>query len=179
MNPLLEELAELLRYPGPDRAARLAAALRLSTGTPCGEALERFRMETEALSLHALQELYTRTFDLSPLCALEVGWQLYGEDYARGSFLAYLRPILLEQGIAERGELPDHLANVLPAIARLTPEKAEELREAAALPAVDKMLHAFAGKTNAYGDLLRAVRAALRVPVVQPVAESIAEASHV
>lgn len=175
MSALLEELADLLRYPASDPAEGLGEALRLAAGTPCAEALERFRAETEPLSINELQELYTRTFDLSPLCALEVGWQLYGEDYARGSFLAYLRTILHERGIAERGELPDHLANVLPAIASLPPDKAEELREGAALPAVEKMLKAFEGKPNPYGDLLRAVRAALRVPV----AESIAEASHV
>ncbi|MCB1021555.1 MAG: molecular chaperone TorD family protein [Acidobacteria bacterium] len=169
----------MLRYPGSDYSDHLDEASRLAAGTPCGEALERFRAETEPFSLGSLQELYTRTFDLSPLCALEVGWRLYGEDYARGSFLAYLRPILLEHGIAERGELPDHLANVLPAIARLAPEKAEELRAEAALPAVEQMLQAFAGKSNPYGDLLRAVRAALLIPVVQPVAQPIAEASHV
>jgi nitrate reductase delta subunit len=179
MSALLENLAELLRYPGSDYNAHLDKALRLAAGTPCGEALERFRAETKPSSLGALQELYTRTFDLSPLCALEVGWRLYGEDYARGSFLAYLRPILLEHGIAERGELPDHLSNVLAAIARLAPEKAEELRAAAALPAVEQMLQAFAGNTNPYGNLLRAVRAALQAPVAEPVAECAKEPSHV
>ncbi len=179
MTALLEELAELLRYPQSDASAPLDEALRLSTGTPCGEALEHFGAEIKALSLGELQELYTRTFDLSPLCALEVGWRLYGEDYARGSFLAYLRPILIEHSIAERGELPDHLSNVLPAIARLPPDKAEELRLGAAVPAVEQMLQAFAGKSNPYAHILRAIRAALRKPLAEPVAESVVEASHV
>ena len=183
MNALLDELAELLRYPGADYAERLDEALRLSAATPCAEALESFRTATEALSPGERQELYTRTFDLSPVCALEVGWQLYGEDYARGSFLAYLRVTLEAQGVDERGELPDHLANVLAAITRMPDDKAEELREAAALPAVDKMLKAFEGKPNPYGDLLRAVRAALRVPITAPVAppadKVFTEASHV
>ena len=179
MRALLEALAELLRYPGPDYNAHFDEALQFAVGTPCGEALERFRAETEPFSLGALQELYTRTFDLSPLCALEVGWRLYGEDYARGSFLAYLRPILLQHEIAERGELPDHLSNVLPVIARLAPEKAEELRAEAALPAVEQMLQAFAGNTNPYGNLLRAVRAALQAPIADPVDECVKEPSHV
>ena len=69
MSALLENLAELLRYPESDYNAHLDKTLRLAAGTPCGEALERLRAEIETLSLGALQERYTRTFDLSPLCA--------------------------------------------------------------------------------------------------------------
>ena len=30
-----------------------------------------------------LQEMYTRTFDINAVCTLEVGWHIYGEDYAQ------------------------------------------------------------------------------------------------
>lgn len=172
MNPLLKELAELLRYPCPDYGLRLAAAVQLSQGETCQDALRELEAQIGSLPLLELQELYTRTFDLNPLCALEVGWQLYGEDYARGSFLAYLRVALSEHGIAERGELPDHLSNVLLAIARMPNEKAEELREGAALPAVEKMLRAFEGKSNPYGRLLHAVAATVRIPLADPLVEA-------
>jgi nitrate reductase delta subunit len=172
MKALLEELAELLRYPRQDYGFRLAATVWLSRGEPCHAALRELDAQIGALLLLELQELYTRTFDLNPMCALEVGWQLYGEDYARGSFLAYLRPTLSELGIAERGELPDHLSNVLAAIARMPDEKAGELREGAALPAVEKMLRAFEGKSNPYEHLLRAVVAAVREPLADPVVEA-------
>ncbi len=117
------------------------------------------------------QELYTRTFDLSPLCSLEVGWQLYGEDYARGSFLVYARTQLVEHGVPERGELPDHLAHLLPLMPRMPAAKADELREAAALPAIRKMLKAFEGNPNPYGLLLRAIATLLQVPLNQPIEE--------
>jgi nitrate reductase delta subunit len=172
VKALLEELAELLRYPGADNGPRLAAAIRLSQGQPCHAHLTTLGAQIRDLPISELQELYTRTFDLNPLCALEAGWQLYGEDYARGSFLAYLRIALNEHPIEERGELPDHLSNVLSAIARMPNEKAEELREGAAMPAVEKMLRAFEGKSNPYEHLLRAVAAAVRAPLADPLVEA-------
>jgi nitrate reductase delta subunit len=110
------------------------------------------------LTIGELQELYTRTFELNPVCALEVGWQLYGEEYARGSFLVFLRDKLRRHGIAEETELPDHLMHVLPLLERLDASDAQELTEGAVLPAVEKMLSGLAGKNNPYESLLRAIR---------------------
>ena len=168
MSNLLAELAELLRYPDAGYAARLDQACATPAPAAARALLERFREQTAALSAQQLQELYTATFDLSPLCSLEVGWQLYGEDYARGSFLVYVRSKLLEHDLAERGELPDHLANVLALIARMRPEPADEIRQGAALPAIRKMLQPFAGKQNPYGDLLRAIAGLLEAPDTAP-----------
>jgi len=165
VRTLFDELGELLRYPGADYLSRLDRACAESEPDESRALLQQFRAQAAAMSPQELQELYTRTFDLSPLCSLEVGWQLYGEDYARGSFLVYVRSKLREHGLAERGELPDHLANVLPLIGRLPREQAEEVREGAALPALRKMLQPFADKTNPYADLLRAVAGALRTSV--------------
>ncbi len=166
MTCLLETIGELLRYPDERYALLLDEAVSHSLDE-CRAALERLRERTSVLSLSELQGLYTRTFDLSPLCSLEVGWQLYGEDYARGSFLAYMRSVLAAHGVAERGELPDHLAHVLPAIARM-PAGADDLRQRAALPAVRKMLKVFEGQANPYADLLRATAILLEIPVSKP-----------
>ena len=62
-----------------------------------------------------LEELYTRTFDLNPVCTPEVGWHIYGEQYRRGRFLVQARELLKIVGVDERGELPDHLMSLLPA----------------------------------------------------------------
>jgi len=90
MTTLLDELGELLRYPSADYLSRLDRACAESEPDESRALLEQFRAQAAAMSLEELQELYTRTFDLSPLCSLEAGWQLYGEDYARGSFLVYM-----------------------------------------------------------------------------------------
>lgn len=171
MTTLLDELGELLRYPGADYLSRLDRACEESARDESRALLQKFRTHAAAVSLQELQELYTRTFDLSPLCSLEVGWQLYGEDYARGSFLVYMRSKLLEHGLAERGELPDHLANLLLLLARMPAEQADELREGAALPALRKMMQPFSGKQNPYGDLLRSIVGRLQSPVRTPAEE--------
>ena len=171
MTTLLDELGELLRYPGADYLSRLDRACAESEPDESRALLEKFRAQAAAMSPQELQELYTRTFDLSPLCSLEVGWQLYGEDYARGSFLVYMRSKLREHGLAERGELPDHLSNLLRLLARMPAEQADELREGAALPALRKMMQPFSGKTHPYGDLLLSVILLLQAPVRTPAEE--------
>ncbi len=114
-------------------------------------------------SVAALQELYTQTFDLNPVCSLEVGWQLYGEEYARGRFLVAMRDRLREHGIPESTELPDHLTHLLPLLDRMEPNEAQEFAAQFASPAVKKMLAAFKGKNNPFQELLLAVEALLLV----------------
>ncbi|MGD2114618.1 MAG: molecular chaperone TorD family protein [Acidobacteriota bacterium] len=167
---VLERLAGLFRYPGGEFSVLLAAArAALASGDPetAGE-LERFARAVEGAPLTELQELYTRTFDLDPVCALEIGWHLYGEGYDRGRFLVRLRELHRELGIDEAGELPDHLISVLPALARLGPEDRTDLGRRFAVPAVARMLAGFAGRDNPYEHLVRAVDRTLRAVVGAP-----------
>lgn len=137
MTTLLDDLGELLRYPGSDYLSRLDQACEESSRDDEFRALlQKFRTHVAALSLQDLQELYTRTFDHS---------------------------------LAERGELPDHLANLLPLLGRMPAQQAEELREAGALPALRKMMQPFSGNNlNPYGDLLRSILSLLQAPIGTP-----------
>ena len=152
-------LGRLLRYPEGDYALHLAdAAARLEDEAPeAARLIGDFNSRTLGFTVENLQELYTRTFELSPLCALEVGWQLYGEEYARGSFLVFMRDALRRHGVPEETELPDHLAHVLPLLDRLDDSDAQELAQEAVLPAIDKMLQGVSGKNNPYESVLRAI----------------------
>lgn len=160
----LELLAALLRYPEPGYDASLRQALA-ALDRRCPEAarsLGRFAEAVAGAPLADLQELYTRTFDLNPICALEVGWHLYGENYERGRFLVRMRELLGELGLAESGELPDHLVSALPVLARLDDEAARSLARTYVAPALDKMLEGFEDRDNPFAELLRAARALLR-----------------
>ncbi len=166
-----DALAAVLDYPGEGREARLDRAVDLLEGE-AREAVLRHRESCRGLDLGALQEDYTRTFDLDPACSLEVGWHLFGENYARGEFLVEMRRALRGFGLAETGELPDHLVHVLPIAGRLDAEKASGFAKASLLPALDKMLAAFEGKDGRWKDLLvaaRACAAALVVPAPKEV----------
>jgi nitrate reductase gamma subunit len=86
-------LAYILGYPGEGFCDRLDEAFE-QIGGELPEASEHLRAFADALRpLPAgdREELYTRTFDINPVCSLEIGWQLFGEEYHRGALLVRLR----------------------------------------------------------------------------------------
>ncbi len=116
-----------------------------------------------------LEELYARTFDINPVCCLEVGWQLYGEDYQRGAFLVEMRARLREHGLAESAELPDHLGHALRLLGRLGTAEAGRFARHFVLPAVEKMRKGFGDPTNPYRDVLETLAAELRASYGEPI----------
>ncbi len=160
LRDALERVSRLLRYPDAGYRAALRDALAAVTAAApaAGAELARFARLVEDRSDTELQELFTRTFDLNPLAALEVGWHLYAEDYARGAFLVRLRQALRRHAIDEAGELPDHLASVAVLMARLPSGEAAELAATAVGPALDRMLPPLEAADNPFAPLLRAVR---------------------
>lgn len=156
---VFEPMGRLLTYPGADYGEHLE---RCRASLPFGDAeadsrLRSFTRQIQSLPLERAQELYTQTFDLNPVCSLDVGWQLYGEDYTRGSFLVAMREQLRRHRIRESQELPDHLTHVLTLLDRLEPEEAREFTKAFLIPAMNKMLTGLNGQQNPYRDLLLAI----------------------
>ncbi len=163
-------LADLLTYPSDQFDARLREAVEsVRRALPAAaEPLAAFAAATIHLSCAEREELYTRTFDINPECSLEIGWQLFGEEYHRGALLVRLRSELRRCGIAESTELPDHLTHVLALLDRLPPAEARSFAHCCVIPAVDKMLLALAERGNPYGDLLLAAGLFLKHRFVDP-----------
>ncbi len=154
----LDALAALLVYPGSDYAGRIERARQVLHDD--GESLallEQFAAAVKPLALESLQELFIRTFDLSPVCTLEVGWHLYGENYDRGTFLVRMRELMREHGLAESDELPDHLTHVLAVLARMAPEEGAEFAARFVLPALAKMMAGFKNKQNPFENVMNAI----------------------
>lgn len=152
-------LARLLTYPEElDIRPEFGACL---PARAAGE-LALFAENTAPLSLHDRQELFIQTFDLNPVCALEMGWHLFGENYDRGLLLVKMRQQLRMYGLDETTELPDHLTNGLRLLARMERENGAYFAEAVVLPALEKMLEAIRGKNNPYQHVLEATRLAVR-----------------
>ncbi len=145
-------LADLFTYPGKGYRIRLQECERLEP------AIAPFRSAIASLPTVELQELFTRTFDLNPLCCLEIGWHLFGENYERGALLVRIRQELRLYGVAESSELPDHLSQALRLLARMEPERACDFAGACLLPALEKMLATLSGTENPFHSLLLAVR---------------------
>jgi nitrate reductase delta subunit len=146
-------IAGLFEYPRPDYQNRVRE---------CGEFADpdfkKFAQAVEALSVTELEEMYTRVFDLNPDATLDIGWHLFGEDYARGEFLVHLRRKAREYGVPESTELPDHLTRVLPLLARMPEEEASEFAGKFLLPALAKIAKTLADAANPYSVLMAALQ---------------------
>lgn len=154
-------LADVLTYPGEDYSDRVRACIASATGA-CADELRAFALAVEPLSMPAAQELFTQTFDLNPLCSLELGWHLFGENYERGLLLVRMRQEMRTANLEETTELPDHLTHALRLIAKMEHEPAADFTAAIVLPALMKMLDAFREKQNPYEHALRALALLLR-----------------
>ena len=156
---MYDQLAELFCYPEGEYVPRLDRCLdTMADGYPvAADTLRPLLDHVRDLSIEAIQELYTRTFDINPVCSLEVGWHIYGEDYARGSLLVKMRQMLREHNLPESRELPDHLTHVLALLGRLAGDEADELAGRYVLPSLAKMIDGMADKKNPYIAIVQAV----------------------
>jgi nitrate reductase molybdenum cofactor assembly chaperone len=170
VQALYDRLAGLLAYPGPDYRRRVAlCAESLETLEPAAvPLLNAFLQRTAGSSPEDLQELFTRAFDLNPVCSLEIGWHLYGENYERGALLVRMREELRRHRVAESTELPDHLAHVLPLLARMPAAEAERFAAGSVLPALDKMRTAWNDTENPFGRILEALALVLESRYPRP-----------
>ena len=138
-------VAELFDFPGPAFAARGQALLGLLRGNYPAAAVEveHFLDAIPDRTLD-LQELHTRTFDVQSLTTLDIGYVLFGDDYKRGALLSNLNQ---EHRRAEndcRGELADHLPNVLRLIPKLKDQNLlDELVRQILVPALMLMIREF------------------------------------
>lgn len=160
-------LAEALRYPCPGLANNLQAGIHAFPEGTARKALERFVQAVQKLSLGEWEEMYTRTLDLSPAVAPYIGYQLWGDGYPRGNFMAALNRAYRDAGVEVDGELPDHLGAVLAFLGSgaLPPPELVEAFD----PAIQKMLATLKKNEaeNPFADLLEAVALAIDLKTVQ------------
>ena len=167
MCDINHQLADLLEYPAESWRARVDSPSAFSEENG---ALAEFLAAVDLLSLTQLQELYTRTFDLNPVCALEIGYHLFGENYKRGEFLANLRETEAPFDLGQKDQLPDYLPVLLRLLTKSTDEELKtSLIAECMLPAIAKMLKSFNDNDNPYQYLLKALQNTL---LAQPGVES-------
>jgi len=170
-----ERLSRLLDYPEeggfPEAVAQCVEALKERYGEAAA-LLRPLHEHVRAMSNEEIQELYTRTFDINAVCTLEIGWHIYGEDYARGALLVKLREQLRLMNVPESCELPDHLTHVLLLFGRMAGEEADELAARYVLPGLDKMLEGMKTGEHPYRALIETISHVVRtdhdVEVVAP-----------
>ncbi len=152
--------ADILDYPTPFTVERIDELLPLvaAVDRTAVQELEQFREFVAGTATAKLEELYTRTFDLQPLCYPYVGYQLFGEEFRRGMFMAGLREHYRTRGFAAGDELPDQLCVFLRFLAGREQEAVErELVSDCLVPSLEKMIAGFADATNPYRGPLQAL----------------------
>lgn len=153
---LMRAFGRLLSYPNEQtvEAAELLYIILRGELPDAAKEISQFGEYAERRELWEIEETFTRTFDVNPACALEVGWHLFGEEYARGMFLVRMREELRKYGLPESAELPDHMTHVLSVIGEMPDDEADRFVRACVLPAVQKMQQAFDGKESPYGHIV-------------------------
>lgn len=162
--------AELFSYPTPDLAATVAAcsALLRKDYPEAVSSLERFAGFLHAQLPARVEEIYTATFDLQPVCHPYVGYLLCGESQQRAVFLMQLNRLYRRYGFVAGVELPDHVSTLLRFIGTRAPlDCRRELIGDGLLPALVKMLEGLDSAAHPYSAPLQSLRSFLRA-VVEP-----------
>lgn len=158
-DKLYDSLGRLFEYPNKEYSSSVNQCVETlrKANSPGLRSIERFHKFVQKTSTNDLQELFTRTFEINPLCALEVGWQLFGERYERGTFIVKMRQTLRDLDLQESNELPDHLTHILQTLGRLQDEESSDFASLFVLPALDKMIAALPDKEHPYRSVLQGV----------------------
>jgi nitrate reductase delta subunit len=160
--------ADLLEYPSPatlPQAKECLEQLRV-THPEAASSLETFCGALEKHSLEQIEELYTITFDMQPVCYPYIGYQLFGESYKRGAFMAQLNEAYHASYYSAGQELPDHLSVILHFLGLSTATREADFGQAllaeGLVPALEKMIQAYDRQSeNPYVGLLSALHLVL------------------
>jgi nitrate reductase assembly molybdenum cofactor insertion protein NarJ len=139
-------IAPLFEYPDagyPERVTQIKSFLDGKCPKAAAEVV-KFLEYLPADDLVAMQELFTRSFDVQAIATLDIGYVLFGDDYKRGELLANLN----REHIAAKNdcgtELADHLPNILRLMSVLRDEELiEDLAYAIVGPALLEMIGEF------------------------------------
>ena len=160
---VLGALSRLLSYPDEHtvQTAEFLFVLLQGEIPEASQAASDFGAFAEQREVWEVEEAFTRTFDVNPACALEVGWHLFGEEYARGMFLVRMREELRKYDLPESAELPDHISHALAVVAAMPDDEAARFVRACVQPAVEKMKQALEGKETPYRHVVACLAAVL------------------
>lgn len=134
--------ADLLEYPrGSIAATAEECAALLAPDLPEAAAFMReFHDMAIRLPSGLLEEIYTGTFDLDPVCYPYIGYHVFGETYKRSVFLLMLKERYRAVRLEVEGELTDHIAVMLRYLAASEDqEDVDVILHEAMLPALQRM----------------------------------------
>lgn len=139
-------LAELFKYPDGN-FVKVVNQCQQMMELRYPEAANRMRKFTDYINncdQDAREELFTKTFDVQPICYLDLGYVIFGEDYKRGAFLLHMQGEQQKYNNDCGTDLPDNICNVFTLMAQHpSAEFVEELAQKIVIPAAKKMIAEF------------------------------------
>jgi len=139
-------LASLFEYPDAGYPGRVKDIKDYLDGRYPEAAAElgRFVALLPPGDVQAMQELFTRSFDVQAATTLDIGYVLFGDDYKRGILLANLNREHRNASIDTGTELADHVPNLLRLMAVIEDEEVlHDLAYAILGPALLEMIGEF------------------------------------
>ncbi len=110
-----------------------------------------------------MEELYTKTFDLTAATTLHIGYHLFGETPKRSAFLVRLEEAFESDGFSSGNELADHLCVLLRFFnVASDPEFVAPLVDECVLPVLQTMEKALPEKNGGYRPAIRSLRLFMR-----------------
>jgi nitrate reductase assembly molybdenum cofactor insertion protein NarJ len=140
------DFADLLRYPSKDYPVRVNKCFAmLSKDYP--EAALEIKPFVDYMNTHSedeREELFTKTFDVQPICYLDLGYVIFGEDYKRGAFLLHMQEEQLLAGNDCGTDLSDNICNMLTLYTKTENQALlDELAVKILIPGLEKMIGEF------------------------------------
>ena len=157
---ILAAASRLFEYPGTDylEVVRRLEAESESVSSAARQKFSLLSSDLEQLGLEEQRELYTRTFDLTPVCAPYLSVHLFGESsFQRAKLMTGLAELYASKGMTPKSELPDHIAVVLDALSSLEPEEQRDLLTLCLKPSLEKMREALERQNNVYASAIAAL----------------------
>ena len=161
---ICRKFSALLSYPDTEVQATAAACQQLlqQNRPEVAPQLQSFITALAVTDQARIEEIFTATFDLQPLCHPFVGYQLCGESQQRTMILMKLQEIYRQHDYSSGTELPDHLSEVLRFIASTNDQVCrDELINDGLLPALEKIIAAIENDDHPYKGLLKTLQSFL------------------
>lgn len=154
----LGELGEIFEYPRAEYKSAVEAWCTKYAPIFDGatQSMNEFAKAIADTTDTSLEEIYTRTFDMAPICSPYISGHIYGdENFERGTLLTALNERYQSASFDTHGELPDHLAVILRFAPQMTEEELQELFEFCLSKPLDDMVAGLSG--NPYEHAIKAV----------------------
>ena len=157
---LLQQFARLFCYPDAETEQQVTNCYELLAhqDPATAEQLRSFKVFVEESASARVEETFTATFELQPLCHPYVAWQLCGESQQRTLLLMKLNELYRQHDFPAGNDLPDHLSEILRFIGTCGDAQCHtELVVDAVIPTLNKMISNLEKEDHPYRSLLTAL----------------------